>query len=277
MTALPDANERAPSQDPATYGAPRLLSRGFWFFIGLGVVGLASAVIFVILTPRLTAPRLAASPVVRALPIPTAPVQIVAPPTAAGPAGLEDRVRRLEANQARLASAAEEALAAASLNEAADGPRPFTGELNAFSGALVGSPDLRALYPLAAQGAPTRVVLAADLTGFSSRVAAAAARPSLSAGFVAQLSYALSRVVSIRRVEAVGPGPEADLLRAQQRANLGDLEGAVSIIDALPAAAREPLAPWRDSARRRLEIDGHISGLRVHALADLAAARAPPP
>jgi hypothetical protein len=90
---------------------------------------------------------------------------------------------------------------------------------------------------------------------------------------MAQLTYALSRVVSVRRIDATGRGPDAVLAQAERRAGDGDLEGAVAVLDTLPPGARGGLAPWRDKAVRRIEIDGHIAGLRAQAAADLAALR----
>ena len=280
MTASPESNELAPSRDPAAYGAPRLLTPGFWLMIGFGALCLIGAVLWVILTPRFAA---------RPLPAPAPPSVALAatsPPPAAlqgpGPVavppilGLEDRLRRLEAGQARLNNAAAAALAASTLADATAGPRPFTEALNAASAPLAGSPHLRALYGLAAQGAPTRADLAAELANQSADALAAAERPAADAGFVAQLRYALSRVVMIRRVETPGPGVSADLTHARTLAAMGDLEAATAAIDKLPAQARAPLAAWRTAAQQRISIDSHVAGLRAEALAQLAAARMGP-
>ncbi len=91
---------------------------------------------------------------------------------------------------------------------------------------------------------------------------------------MAQIGYAISRVVSIRRVDPGGTGPDAALARAQRRADAGDLEGAVLALDGLPAGAHERLETWRAGAQRRLDIDRHVAALRARALADLAAAQA---
>lgn len=281
MTAPPDSAELAPTRDPAAYGAPRLLSRGFWAAMAFGLVCLAAAVAIVTLVPRLTAVRHDAGPrpiASGAYPAPpiyvphSAPARTPLEPTApARVAALEGRVQRLESNQARDLDAAAAALAAASLSEAAAQPRPFLDELAAFQRLLPGSPDAQALAPLAAQGAPTRTALAADLAANAARISVDAKAPAKDAGFMAQLAYAVSRVVSVRRVDGAGGGPDATLARAQRLADEGDLEGAVATLNILPAGARQALADWRARASRRIEIDRRIAGLRAQAGADLTA------
>jgi hypothetical protein len=78
----------------------------------------------------------------------------------------------------------------------------------------------------------------------------------------------------VRRVDTQATGTDAILARAEHSAEDGDLEGAVAVLDTLPAPAKASLAPWLDKAERRIEIDRHIAGLRAQAVADLAAAQA---
>jgi hypothetical protein len=283
MTALPDPAELAPTRDPAAYGARPLLSRGFWAMIIFAVVCLAAAVAIVSFGPSLFAAR-PATPAPHPAPaaLPSAPLyspspSAPAPMESAAPArvdALEGRVQRLESNQARDLDAAAAALAAASLSSAAAQPRPFLAELAAFQRLLPHSPDARALTPLAAQGAPTRAALAAELSDTAAKVSVAAKAPARNAGFMAQLAYAVSRVVSVRRVDARATGADGALARAERLAADGDLEGAVAILDTLSAGARGPLEGWRARADRRIEIDNHLAGLRAQAAADLAAAQA---
>ncbi len=281
MTAPPDSAELAPTRDPAAYGYRPLMSRAFWMMIGFAILCLAAAVAVVSLGPRFFAPRpiAAGGPVVAAAAPAYAPAPV--PLTAPAPAGaaspdrvaaLEARVQRLESNQARDLDAAAAALAAASLSGAAAQSRPFLNELAAFERLLPGSPDAQALAPLAAQGAPTRAALAGDLADIAARVSVAAKAPARNAGFMAQLAYAISRVVSVRRVDGVGAGPDAALARAQRLAGEGDLEGAAAVLNGLPSATHEALAGWRERAARRIDIDRHIAGLRAQAAADLSAA-----
>jgi hypothetical protein len=204
----------------------------------------------------------------------------LAPPVDAGAPGqvaaLGNRVARLESGQARALDAAAEALAAATLGDAAAQPRPFAAPLAAFQRVLPASPDALALEPLAGQGAPTRAALAADLSDLAARVSVASRAPGNAAGIMAQITYAISRVVNVRRLDPSGTGADAILARAQRRAVDGDIEGALASLDALSPAAGAPLQAWREKALRRIAIDGHIAGLRAQAVADLNAARAGP-
>ncbi len=282
MTAPPDSAELAPTRDPAAYGSRPLMSRGFWMMIGFAVLCLAAAAV-VSLGPRFFAPRPIAA--TAGGPVAATAAPAYAPPPAALPApapagaaspdrvtALEARVQRLESNQARDLDAAAAALAAAALSEAAAQSRPFLNELAAFQRLLPGSPDAQALAPLAAQGAPTRAALAGELADIAARVSVAAKAPARNAGFMAQLAYAVSRVVSVRRIDGAGAGPDAALARAQRLVGDGDLEGASAVLNGLPGATREALAGWRERARRRVEIDRRIAGLRAQAAADLSAA-----
>ena len=279
MTALPDPAELAPSRDPAVYGRRRMLSAGFWAAMVFCALCMVGAVVVVTQAPHwLNAHPVAAAPVI-AQPVPApAPVVAALPaPSAqdASPevAALADRVTRLEGSQARFQDAATAALAAAALSDAAAQPRPFADELAAFQRALPGSPDAQALSSLALQGAPTRAALAAQLGDLAAKISVAARTPGKNASIMAQIAYAISRVVDVRRVDAVGSGPDAVLTRAERVANDGDLAGAVAMLDTLAGSARTSLAGWREQAERRVEIDRHIAGLRTQALADLVAAR----
>ncbi len=283
MTALPDPSELAPSRDPADYGRTRLFSTAFWAMISLCVLCVLAGAAVVKFAPELwkkppaRAPVSTASLANPARPPATETGTMAPAPTAAdaGPA-LLDRVGRLEGDQARTVDAAAAALAAAALSDATAQPRPFVDDLSAIEKVLPPSPELRGLRPLAVTGAPTREALAAELDELPSAAAVEARAPGKGAGVLDQLSYIVSRVIAVRRVDGSGAGVEASLAKAQRRAADGDLEGAVAIIDTLPGA-RQRLGDWRLRAERRIEIDRHVAGLRAQALAELAAVQRPRP
>jgi len=285
MTALPDPAELAPSRDPAVYGRRRILTPTFWAMLGLSLVCILAGMAIAVLAPRLLHAHLAPSPAAPSIqstpPVPfptpgptaTLPGSTIAPAPGADIAGLEARIGRLESAQARMLDAAGGALAAAALSQAAQGPAPFSGELAAFQRALPGSLAAPALAPLAAQGAPTRAALAERLSDIAAGIAAAARTPGQRASLASQLLYAISRVVTIRRIDGAGGGADAALARALRRAQDGDLEGALAILDTLPPAAQTPLRAWREAALRRIAIDKEVEALRAEALADLELAR----
>jgi hypothetical protein len=284
MSVLPDSAPFAADRDTAERGRKRGFGAAFWammiFAAACVIAAVIVAVTFGVFGGHATAPAAVVAPPAPAAVAPPQPVAPAIAPVAAAPsadlpqdarmAALDGRVRRLEDGQARTVNAAAAALAAATLGDAASGPRPFVDALAAVERLTPGSPHVQALAPLAARGAPTRAALAAQLIDMSARVSLAARTPPKDAGFMAQLGYAFARVVSIRRVDAVGAGPDALLVRAQRRAADGDLEGAVAMLDTLPAAARGAFADWGEQARRRIEIDGHIAALRALALDNLA-------
>ncbi|HXU99885.1 MAG TPA: hypothetical protein VG166_05250 [Caulobacteraceae bacterium] len=280
MTVTPDTAELAPTRDPAAYAKRPLFTGGFWVMMAFCALCLLAAVAVVILGPRLAPVKhavAAAAPAARSTPtLPPLATQL-APPAQSAPtpdeSALAGRVQRLETGQNRALAAAAAALAAASLSDAAAKPAPFAADLAAVSRVIPGSPDAAALAALAAQGAPTRPALAAELTALAAEAATAARAPGPNASFMDRALYAVARVVSLRRIDVKATGNDAILVRAERRADDGDLEGAVATLDTLPEAARAGLAPWRDKAERRLEIDRHVAALRATAVADLAAAQ----
>lgn len=284
MTALPDPAELAPSRD-AAYGRPRLMTRGFWLMMAFGLVCLVAAAVVGVFGSHLFRARPAPGPVAadlaRGLPSQTS----LAPPPASAavaviaPSGqesaVEARLQRLEAGQSRALAAASEALAAAALSDAAAQPRPFGVTLASVQRVLPASTNTASLQALAAQGAPTEAALAVDLAAIAAHVSVEARAPSKGASILDQISYAVSRVVSVRRLDAGSGGPDGALARAERAANDGDLAGALATLDAgLPPSAKAAFGPWREQALRRIAIDEAISALRRQAVSDLAAAQA---
>jgi hypothetical protein len=284
MSAAPDPAELAPSRDPAAYGRRPLFSGGFFGWIILCLICLAggAAIGRFALTPSAPAtPPAAAEPAshaqVPAVPGPAAAAPLAASPAATAPpssgapdAALGDRVARLETASAHVSDAAAQALAAASLSVAAQGPAPFDQDVAAYARLVPGDPDLAALAPLAACGAPSRAALAAAFPDLASAAAAASRTPGKDAGYLAHLWAVLGKVVIVRNVDPGAGGVDGALARAQAAASAGDLETATRDIDALPAPARAALADWTAAAQRRIQIDRLIEQLRVRALAGLA-------
>jgi hypothetical protein len=290
MTVEPDAAPFAPR--PAAAPRSVIPSLAVWLALILVLIALMIAGLFVV-GPRLMA---GLGPFHRQLATPgdsaavasgEAPVHVVAATSpaasviAANPppsdvAGLQSRVATLEARQAKILDAATEALAVAALSRVADQPRPFGDTLGAFARALPNGATAT-LTPLALQGAPTRTELARSLDDLAARVAAEARAPAEGASLPARLAYALSRLVSIRRVDPAGSGPDTMIARAEIAANAGDIEGALGLLSRLPVSTTSALAGWRESARRRVAIDQAIAGLQTQAMSDLAVARSAPP
>jgi hypothetical protein len=283
MSAAPDPAELAPSRDLAAYGKRRLFTASFFAWIGAClicvVIGGAIGRYGAALTPAKPEPLASATEARPASAPPTAPL---APPPAASqpasaapspePAALADRVSRLEAASSKTSDAAAEALAAASLSVAAEGSAPFDQDLAAYGRLAPGDPDLRALAPLAALGAPSRAALAAAFPDLASAASAAARQPPKDADLLAKLMGRLGEVVIIRRVGPGASGVDGALYRAQTQASAGDLEGALASLNRLPPAAAAPLTDWMAAARRRVEIDQRIAEVRARAMSALTVA-----
>ena len=268
-------------KDPAEYRPPRVFGPSFWAMVALGILLPLAGYGVAVLGPRLLPPK----PAMTAPPGPAAAELAVEPtpapsPPAATPQGeverLQARVADLESRDARSTQAAAAALAAAGVIEASRTSRPFAAEIEALRRAAPGLPELAALSRVAAVGAPSRARLAVSFPEFAARAAVRARRPADDADLTERIGYEVSKVVQVRRVDDLsGSGPDALLARAQQALDDGDVVAALRLLDGLPPRARAALAPWREGAERRAEIDRQVAALRARALVDLSPARPP--
>jgi len=287
MSAAPDPAEPSAPHDPAAYARRRMMGPGYWVFIAFGVLcvlaGYGLAKFGPSLFPAKPAP-VAATPAGFTGDAALAPRALVpAPQSAAEPgpepvapataelAALGERVKLVEAAQERTAQAAAAAMAAAALVEASQTSRPFGEELAALEAIAPPSPELAALRPLAAHGAPSRSALAAAFPDYAARAASASRDPGDGAGLLQRIGYALSRVVTLRRVGDVpGAGVDATLAKAERLIEDGDLDQGLRALDRLPPTGREALADWRTRAEHRAEIDRRVAAVRAGALAQMA-------
>lgn len=285
MSAAPDPAELTAPRDPAAYARPRLMGVSFWVLIAFGVLcvlaGFGLAKFGPSLFPAKPAPSattpagfVGEPPSEPAAPAPVAVVDPSPPPPAgssAWVAALDERVQAVEDEQRRVAEAAAAALAAAALVEASQTSRPFPDELAALQAISPPSPELDALKPLAAHGAPSRAALAAAFPDYAARAASASRAPGEGASLLARIGHALSRVVTLRRVGDVpGEGVDATLAKAERLIEDGDLDQGLRSLDALPPAGRAALADWRSRAEHRAEIDRRVAAIRAGALTQMS-------
>jgi hypothetical protein len=285
MSVSPDPAEVSAPRDPADYRPHRVMGPGFWAMIAFSAICVAAGATVVALGPRWLAHRSQAAasspaPAVRLAAVPAAavaapPVQSALAPPAAPPGAdisrLAERLAAVEAAQARTAEVAATALAASALVEASQASQPFPRELAGLAAVSTPTDDLAALRPLAESGAPSRGALAASFPDYAARAASASRAPGEGAGLLAQARYALTRVITLRRVGDVpGHGADATLARAERLVEDGDVDQAMRVLDDLPPAARDAVAPWRAQAERRLEVDRRVGALRARALQELA-------
>ncbi len=280
MSRPSDPSDTPAPKDPAAWRPRPLLGASFWAMIAFAVLCVLAGVAIASFGPRLLLPK--PSTGVRAQGVPTAepqpggnaaPAAAAAEPAlaAAGPtpdvARLSARVASLEGRQAQMSRAAAAVLAAAAVAQAAQSTGPFAEALASLRALTPPSPELQALARLSIAGAPSRAALAASFPQSAAHAASAAQAPAEGAGLRARIVYALSRVVSLRRVgDVAGAGADAVLARAERQVEDGDLERALHTLDTLPPAAREAMADWRGRAERRTEIDRNAAELRARAL-----------
>ena len=290
MTSPADLEPTVP-KDPADDRRRPLMGVSFWAAISFGILCVLAGAGLAAFGPKLLAqrvmlriePEASLERPVAALPptaaAPTSPASAPTPPSAAAASDLMELSARLaivETQQTRTAQAAAAALAAAAVVEASQGSGPFAAQVSDLVAMTSPSPELSALSQLATTGAPSRAALAASFPDYATRAASAARMPGAGAGFGDQITYALSRVVTLRRVGDVpGMGVDAVIARAERQVEDGDLGHALSTLDGLPKSSRDAVAGWRDGARRRAEIDRNAAALRTRALQALAASVRP--
>jgi hypothetical protein len=277
---MTDPTEPGAPRDPADYRPKPLMSLGFWAMMALCVLCVLAGAAIVLLAPKLLPARPEAradAAPVEPVPLAAAPVAVPAAPAPEPPASpdvgrLTERVAALEGHEKTTATAAAAALAAAALVEASQGSGPFPQELAAARAAAPGAPELAVLQRLAESGAPSRAALADSFPDYAARAASAARAPGEGAHLADRIGYALSRVISVRRVGDAAGGDDADglLAQAERQVSDGDIDRALRTLDRLPPKAREAMAPWRIRAERRAEIDRQAAALRARALSDLA-------
>lgn len=273
------ADEPDLPKDPAEYRPKPLMGIGFWALLAFGVLCVLAGAGVALLGPKLLPARPEAPAVAPAqklsgpaAPAPAALPIEVASPTADEVARLQARIAVLENQGARTTEAAAAALAAAQLVDASQGSKPFDRELAALRATAPGLPELTALTRLAQTGAPSRTALAASFPPYAARAASKARKPQEGAGLGERIAYVAAKVVTVRRVdETVGKSPDVVLHRAEVALQEGQVVPALKALEALPPKARDALAPWREQAERRAQIDREVTALRIRAVRALQA------
>jgi hypothetical protein len=168
-------------------------------------------------------------------------------------AALEQALKASEARVAATAGADKAgrlAFVAVALRATVERGDPFAQELAAVR-PLTDAKALGPLEPFAASGLPRAAALARELSSLTTPMLAAAGGPPRE-GFIDRLQAKAARLVRIRPInEAPGDDPATDIARAEVKAALGDLAGAVAELAALPAAVRAPAQGFIARAQAR--------------------------
>ncbi len=186
-------------------------------------------------------------------------------------AQLSARLDRIEANQRALAHAASAAAAAEAMRGAADSGAPFPTELALVQSSLANPHVLDAVRPFADKGIPSKVTLAAQFPHVAAVANIAAKAANGDKGPLAKLSHFFGGFISVRRTDAApnGQGVESTLVHAEASMNAGDLAGAVTYLNSLPAPAQTAIKPWLDQARARVMLDNATRQISNAALGQL--------
>jgi hypothetical protein len=140
------------------------------------------------------------------------------------------------------------ALVATALNTAVERGDAFAAELATAKALGADAKLVAALDAFARSGVPSAAALARQLSELAPSLQASGARE----GVLARLQGNAEKLIRIRRVdEPAGNDAGAIVARAEAKAAVGDIAGAVSELAQLPPDARAPAEAWIKSAQAR--------------------------
>ncbi|MBE1236722.1 uroporphyrinogen-III synthase [Phaeovibrio sulfidiphilus] len=96
-------------------------------------------------------------------------------------------------------------------------------------------------------------------------------------GWLDRTLASMKSVVVVRSTDPDAPGqsePLAILARAEQLMNMGDLAGAVDVMQGLEGEPLEVAAPWIEDALARTNVEAALNRLMTYGMAEVAASRA---
>jgi hypothetical protein len=193
-----------------------------------------------------------------------------------GEDALETRIGKLESqNASDVMKRAATLLALADLSRVSAGGDSFTSELSALRALDPTAPELIDLSRYA-NGAPTRAMLAAQLSARADAILAAE-RSSEAKNWSQRLWANLANLVSVRRIgDATGDSSESRIARAEGDLRSGDLAHATNEIAGLKGAAHAAAMPWLSQAQARLAVDRDTRALMTRVIAALSLPLSPP-
>ena len=160
------------------------------------------------------------------------------------------------------------------MREAVEAARPFVIQYDAFIALAHDQSDLIAaaqpLAGLAQAGVAGNAVLSERLGRLSGRILPAAAAPTGSDIGTQALAW-LSSLVTIRRIDTPAQtGQEPAMNVAEAALARGDLSGAVSALQTLPAPQSGSVQSWLEMAQQRLAANAALEHLQELLVARLA-------
>ncbi len=164
-------------------------------------------------------------------------------------------------NEPREDVAVARAIAAAALKAAIDRGGPFTAELDTFAGVAPDDPAATDLRGFADTGVPSRAELIRQVPDVATAIVDSVNQPDPNQSWSDRLMSSAKSLVSVRPVGNIeGESVEAIAARMEDKVKNGDLPGAATEWNSLPAIAKEASAAFKQSLEARIRVEDLVSG-----------------
>lgn len=164
-------------------------------------------------------------------------------------------------NEPREDVAVARAIAAAALKAAIDRGGPFLAELDTFTGVAPDDPAATDLRGFAETGVPSRADLIRQVPDVATAIVESVNQPDPNQGWSDRLMSSAKSLVSVRPVGNVeGESVEAIAARMEDKVKNGDLPGAATEWNSLPATAKQASAAFKQSLEARIRVEDLVSG-----------------
>ncbi len=164
-------------------------------------------------------------------------------------------------NEPREDVAVARAIAAAALKAAIDRGGPFIAELDTFAGVAPDDPAATDLRGFAETGVPSRAELIRQVPDVATAIVESVNQPDPNQSWSDRLMSSAKSLVSVRPVGNVeGESVEAIAARMEDKVKNGDLPGAATEWNSLPAAAKQASAAFKQSLEARIRVEDLVGG-----------------
>ncbi|PDT17167.1 hypothetical protein CO670_07965 [Rhizobium sp. J15] len=164
-------------------------------------------------------------------------------------------------NEPREDVAVARAIAAAALKAAIDRGGPFLAELDTFAGVAPDDPAVADLRAFAETGIPSRAELMRQAPDVATAIVEAVNQPDPNQSWSDRLMASAKSLVTVRPVGNIeGESVEAIAARMEDKVKNGDLPGASSEWNNLPAPAKQASAAFKQSLEARIRVEELVGG-----------------
>lgn len=164
-------------------------------------------------------------------------------------------------NEPREDVAVARAIAAAALKAAIDRGGPFIAELDTFAGVAPDDPAATDLRGFAETGVPSRAELIRQVPDVATAIVESVNQPDPNQSWSDRLMSSAKSLVSVRPVGNVeGESVEAIAARMEDKVKNGDLPGAATEWNSLPATAKQASAAFKQSLEARIRVEDLVGG-----------------